>query len=115
MKIIRNILAAVILPVNIIPAVLALLSAYGESISTQLTPYPALLGLAFPIVVAVNALFIFVWIFVKPLFLLLPLLTTLAAAPAIWKYTPIHFGDYIDDNRPGLTLLSYNEYYSSDI
>ena len=115
MKIIRNILAAVILPVNIITAVLALLAAYGEYISPQLTPYPALLGLAFPIVVAVNALFIFVWIFVKPLFLLLPLLTTLAAAPAIWKYTPIHFGDYIDDNRPGFTLLSYNVYYFSDI
>lgn len=115
MKILSNILAAMILPLNIITAVLALLAAYGEYISPQTIPYLALLGLAFPIVVIVNALFIFVWIFVKPIFLLLPLLSTLACAPAVWKYSPIHFDDYIEDNHPGFTLLSYNVYYFSDV
>lgn len=116
MKILRNILAAVILPLNIITAILALLAAYGEYISPLTIPYPALLGLAFPIVVIVNVLFVFVWLFVKPLFILIPLLSTLACVPAIWKYSPVHFdGDYIDDNHPGFTLLCYNVYYFSDV
>ncbi len=114
-NILRNILATLFLLINIPCALLLLVAAYAEYISPTWIAYPAMLGLAFPVILLANALFLLVWGVLHSRYILVPIITLLLCAPAIWKYSPIHFDHYIEDNHPGFTLLTYNAFYFNDV
>lgn len=115
MGIIRKILAGILLIGNLATATLLFGASYTEWISPQWYAYPALLGLAFPIIALINLLFLITWIFVYPRYIWIPFISFLICAPAMWKYCPIHLNNYIEDNHKGFTVLSYNVYYFNDI
>ena len=111
MKSIRKILAIALLIPDILVAILLLISAYAEFIPPSWSAFPALLGLVFPIFAVIHFLFLLAFFFIYPRYSIFPIGVFLLCIPALWKYTPIHFNDYIEDNRPGFTLLSYNVYH----
>ncbi len=115
MGILRRLFASILLILNAIVSVLLVASSYVEYISPAYISLPALLGLAFPVFVVANIIFIPIWMLIYPRYILYPFVALLLSSPAIWKYCPIHFDSYIETNHEGFTLLSYNVYQFNDV
>ncbi len=94
-----------LLGLNII-AIFSLLASY---ISTVIPPdkwwIPTLFGLAYPFILLVNLLFIFLWLFTKPKYLFLSFFTILLGWGFVSRYFQIK-GKSTDEN--GIKILSYN-------
>lgn len=85
---------------------------WGSILRTEISPasYPilSLLCLAFPVFLCFNVLFCIVWAFVRPRFLIIPMMALLLALPYIFDYCPIHFTSQGEKDDNTLCIISFN-------
>ncbi|MBQ8521105.1 MAG: endonuclease/exonuclease/phosphatase family protein [Bacteroides sp.] len=107
MKYIGRLLGWILLGVNGAAAALLFLSAYSPYIRPQDHPMLSCAGLAFPIFLAINLLFLCLWLIVYRKYTILPLLTVIGCWGAVRTYFPVNL---FAGERPegAIKILSYN-------
>ena len=108
MKYIGKVLGWILLGVNAVVAVMLLFSAYSPYIQPQVHPVLSCAGLAFPVFLVLNVLFLFFWLVVYRKYMLFPLLTMALCWGANRTYIPIN---WFADKKPAegtIKILSYN-------
>ena len=108
MKYIGKVLGWILLGVNAVVAVMLLFSAYSPYIQPQVHPVLSCAGLAFPVFLVLNVLFLFFWLIVYRKYMLFPLLTMALCWGAIRTYIPVN---WFADEKPAegtIKILSYN-------
>ena len=83
MEHIGKIVAFLILAINAFFVGTLILSAYSPYLSPKANLLASSLGLAFPIFLAVNFLFLIIWAFINYLYALLPIIGFLVCIPQI--------------------------------
>lgn len=107
MRFVGRLLAGILLSGNAVVAMLLLLSAYSPYINPQSHPVWSCFGLAFPVFLLLNLLFLVFWLVVYRRYALFPLLTLLLCWGPIRSYFPINpFPDQSPENA--LKVVSYN-------
>ncbi|WP_336526830.1 endonuclease/exonuclease/phosphatase family protein [Bacteroides acidifaciens] len=107
MEHIGKIVAFLILAINAFFVGTLILSAYSPYLSPKANPLASSLGLAFPIFLAVNFLFLIFWAFINYRYALLPIIGFLVCIPQIRTYIP--FNSTTKTIPEGsIKLLSYN-------
>ncbi len=107
MKYIGRLLGWILLGVNAVVAGFLLFSAYSPYIQPQEHPLLSCAGLAFPIFLVANLLFLFFWMVIYRKYALFPLLVLIACWGAIRVYFPLNLWE---DEKPdtAIKFLSYN-------
>jgi len=92
--------------------IVAVIAIGIASLSVFISPgqfwIPALFGMAYPYLLVVNMLFVFIWLFVKPKFSLISLLLILAGYNHISNYLQL---SGVKTNEKGVRIISYNVKY----
>lgn len=106
----RRLLKILLFPflvVNILAALLLLCCAYSPLLPAEQVPLLSLVGLAFPWVLAVNLLFLVVWLIVYRRYMLVSFVACILCFPQIRAFSPINLGR---QNPPeeSIKLVSYN-------
>ena len=83
MEHIGKIVAFLILAINAFFVGMLILSAYSPYLSPKANPFASSLGLAFPIFLTVNFLFLVFWAFINYRYALLPIIGFLVCIPQI--------------------------------
>lgn len=107
MKKILKILLLPILAVNLLVAMVLVCCAYSPLLPAEQMPLLSLAGLAFPFVLAANVLFLLLWLFIYPRYIIVPLITCLLCFAQIRALFPINF-DRQGTPEKSLKVLSYN-------
>ena len=107
MRFIGQFLAWILLGVNAVVGLLLLISAYSPFIQPQSLPVLSCAGLAFPLFLIVNVLFLIFWLVVYRRYAILPVLLFICSWQAIGDYMPINLsrGDVPDGS---IKILSFN-------
>ena len=107
MRFIGQFLAWILLGVNAVVGLLLLISAYSPFIQPQSLPVLSCAGLAFPLFLIVNVLFLIFWLVVYRRYAILPVLLFICSWQAIGDYMPINLsrGDAPDGS---IKILSFN-------
>lgn len=107
MRIVRNIVKSLVAVVNILCVLAMLFCAYCPYIDPQTHPALSCCGLAFPIALGVNLLFIIFWLMLGRKLTLIPIVGMLCCAHAVWTTCPLNLvqGDLPEEH---LKILSYN-------
>lgn len=107
MKYIGKLLGWILLGVNVMVILFLLLSAYSPYLHPQDYPILSCFGLAFPIFLCLNLLFLFFWLLVYRKYTLLPILAFVCCWDAVRTYIPMNL---FDDEKPeqAIKFLSYN-------
>ena len=92
---------------NILVAIGFLLSAYSPYINPVHHPVWACAGLFFPIFICLNVAFLLIWLFVKPLYALFPLVIFLMGLSSLRTYTPFGWPDK-GTGEDTIKVLTYN-------
>ncbi len=108
MKFIKMTYLTITVMMNFIFAVLLILSSYAYLISPVRMMFPSYLGLAFPVFLFANVLFIVFWLLQRRWLFLLSLITLFICFPEVKLYTPLHRGEEISITGDSLVILSYN-------
>ena len=106
----RKILKIMLLPVlalNLLAALCLIGCAYSPMLPPQQVPLLSLAGLAFPFVLAANALFLLLWLLIYPRYSIVSLVTGLICFAPIRAFFPINF-DRQHAPQNSLKILSYN-------
>lgn len=107
MEHIGKIITYLILAVNALFVGTMIVSAYSPYLNPKINPLSSSLGLAFPIFLTVNLLFIVLWLFVNYRYALLPFIGFLICFPQIRTYIP--FNSATETIPEGsIKILSYN-------
>lgn len=107
MKYIGKLLGWMLLCINAIVAGLMLLSAYSPYLNPSSFPILSCAGLAFPVFLAANLLFLFFWLLIYRKFALLPILAFVCCWGSIRTYTPLNL--FAEEKPDGaIKFLSYN-------
>lgn len=106
MKNIGRYVSYIIFAVNFFVVILLLLSGYSSYVSPAKFPLWSSLGLVFIIFFIINVLFLFVWMFVKRKFLVLPLLAIVLSLGAFSKVMSLNLSKEVPEKH--ITFLSYN-------
>ncbi len=93
---------------NIVASVLLILSAYSDRIPPEKSVLFSYLGLAFPILFAINVGFVFYWLIFRWKLLLIPLLTFVITCGAIRQYFPWHSHTRSVPEENVVKVLTYN-------
>ena len=103
---IKSTIYKVVLAANILAIIMLLLVGNVDSLHPVDHPWLANFGLGFPIVLAINLIFLVLWIVIRPKNIWLPVLGLLICYVPIRKYTPFN----IKKEPPvrSLKVLSYN-------
>lgn len=109
MKIIGKIIAYPLFAVNLVASLLMVFSSYG-SLAAPIGKWPlaSLSGLAFPVLFAINLLFLFLWLFTWRKAALMPFITIVICIVAILDWCPIHPGIKKKVTEPYITVMTYN-------
>lgn len=107
MKIIRNTFGFIFLVLNLLVGVGLLLSAYAQYLSPVLSPVLSVAGLSFPFFAVFNLVFLLVWLFIRPKFIVLPLLLFLSSIDPLLTYCPMSTSREPADGKV-LKVLTYN-------
>ncbi len=107
MKHIGKIVAFLILAINAFFVGTLILCAYSPHLSPKVSPFASCLGLAFPIFLTINLLFLIFWIIVNYRYALLSLIGFLICIPQIRTYIPFN-STTKDIPEESIKLLSYN-------
>lgn len=107
MNVIGRLIGWILLGANGMVVLLLLFSAYSPYINPQQHPWLSCAGLAFPIFLLLNLLFLVFWMFAYRRYILLPILAILCCWEAVRTYIPINL---FAEEKPEQTikLLSYN-------
>lgn len=107
MRFIGRWLARILLGANAVLAVLLLLSAYSPHVDPQTHPVWACMGLAFPVFLMPNVLFLLFWLVVYRRYALLPIMVLIVCWGSIRTYFPVNL--FQSDAPDGaIKLVSYN-------
>ena len=107
MKYIGKLLGIILLCVNVVVALLLLVSAYSAYIHPQIHPIASCAGLFFPVFLVLNLLFLVFWLLVCRRYALLPVLVLVACWGGICRYCPMNWwGEEAPENA--VKILSYN-------
>lgn len=107
LKSIGKVLRGILLTANVLVIILMLLCAFSPYINPQTFPVLSCAGLAFPIFLLLNTLFLIFWLIFYKRYTLLPLAAMFACAGAIRDYIPLNTqASGIPDDA--LKVLSYN-------
>lgn len=107
MKYIGKVLGWLLLGVNVLCALTMLFCAYSSYINPVTHPVLSCSGLAFPVMLIVNILFLCFWLIIYRKYALLPAVAILCCAQAIWICCPLNcFQKEVPEGS--LKLLSYN-------
>ena len=110
MEHIGKFVAYLILAVNALFVGTLILSAYSPYLNPKINPLASSLGLAFPIFLTINLIFIGFWAFVNYRYALLPAIGFLICIPQIRTYIPIlqrnEFQQFGEERwkKPGIVL-----------
>ncbi len=106
----RKILQIILLPIlaiNLVAAICLICCAYSPILPAEQLPLLSLAGLAFPFILAINALFLLFWLLIYPRYIIVPLVTGLFCFAQIRAFFPINLTrQRIPENS--LKVLSYN-------
>lgn len=109
MKRIGKFLFFIFIAVNTTVALFLIISGYSSFLQLPNIPHIYLSGLAFPVLVIINILFILVWALFHRKGYWISLVALLICAKPCYTYFPINFPQALPDNLDGqLTLLSFN-------
>ncbi len=107
MRYIGKVLGWLLLAVNFLFACAMLFCAYSSYIDPVHHPVMSCTGLAFPIMLLVNVLFLFFWLIIYKKYALLSSVSMLCCIQAVWTCFPLNFfQDEVPENS--LKVLSYN-------
>ena len=107
MKKFLKILFLPILAINLALAIGLVCCAYSPLLPAEQVPLLSLAGLAFPFVLAANALFLVLWVLIYPRYVVVPIVTGFICFAQIRAYIPIN----INRQKPpknSVKVLSYN-------
>lgn len=104
----KHVYVYTLLILNIIAVAAIGISSLSVFISPAVFWFPALFGMAFPYLLLVNMIFVLLWIFVKPKFALISLLTIIAGYGHISNYVQLT-GKKTQEK--GVKVISYNVKY----
>lgn len=107
MKSIGKLVSYIILAINALFACLLLSAAYSPFAHPATSPIQACMGLAFPIFLVINVLFLIFWLLVKYKFALFPLIVLIVCYPQIRSYVPINYQTK-EVPEGCIKVLSYN-------
>ncbi|MCQ2066238.1 MAG: endonuclease/exonuclease/phosphatase family protein [Bacteroidaceae bacterium] len=110
MKLIGKILCYPLLLVNGIVAVLLIASGWSSFLFVKSFPVISLLGMAFPVILALNLLFILFWLIFHKRGMWLSVTAVIAVIVPLFWYCPLNIRntDSGTDSGQDITLLSYN-------
>ena len=107
MRSIGKLLSYILLAINALFACLLFSAAYSPFAHPVSSPIQACMGLAFPIFLIVNILFLIFWLLVKYKFALFPLIVLIVCYPQIRSYIPINYQTK-EIPEGSIKVLSYN-------
>lgn len=107
MKSLLKILIFPLLALNVLGAICLICCAYSPTLPVGHMPLLSLAGLAFPFVLATNALFLIFWLLIYPRYAVVPLITGIICLAQIRTFIPINF-DRQNPPENSLKVLSYN-------
>lgn len=100
----------IVLAINALVAALMTLCAFSSYLNPYTFPVLSCAGLAFPIFLLLNVLFLIFWLFFKRKYALLPFFTLFACVGQIRDYMPLNgFSEQVPDDA--IKVLSYNVMY----
>ncbi len=108
MEILRKIVSRTALIVTLGVALLLVGSAYSCYVTPNRTVLAAYLGLAFPIILAINVGMLFWWAILKRKYLFITLAAMLLSGGSIWRYTPLNLLPPQAAVGDTLKVLTYN-------
>ena len=95
--------------INFLFAIALVASAYAYIIPPDKMIFASYLGLAFPVLLAANIIFILFWTIQRHHSALISIIALIACWNGLWNYTPIHIeSDEAVTEGEKLTLLTYN-------
>jgi len=106
-KKLKTVTLRIIASVNILAILLMLASAYSDRLYPAEHPYLACFGLAFPILLLVNLLFLAFWVLIHFRYVFLPVLGFLACLPSIKTYLPLNPKSE-QPPKSAIKVLTYN-------
>ena len=102
-----NILLFPFLALNLFSAIGLMCCAYSPMLPAEHLPLLSLAGLAFPIALGVNVVFLILWLAIRPRYTMIPLIAGILCLAQIRAYSPINFSrQYRPENS--LKVMSYN-------
>lgn len=107
MKYISKVLGWLLLGVNILCALTMLFCAYSPYLNPIKHPILSCSGLAFPIMLAINILFLLFWLIIYRRYALLSSIAMLCCIQAIWTCCPLNFFQK-EAPEGSIKFLSYN-------
>lgn len=108
MKVVKNILLAILTGASVVAALLLLLVGYSDRFDPASFPKLACLGMFFPFALIVNLLFVPIWIFVRWQRLWIPVAALVLAYVPIRTFIPINFFSEKELPEDGICVVSYN-------
>jgi len=106
-KKLKTVTLRIIAGANIAAILFMLAAAYSDRLYPGSHPYLACLGLAFPITLAVNMLFLVLWVLIHFRYVFIPVAGYLLCLPAIKTYFPLHLK--IENPPEGaIKVVTYN-------
>lgn len=106
LKRLRTLTRSLVAALNIAAIVLMLFAGFSGYISPERMPLAVPMGLAFPVLVVINALFIVLWIVISPRRVVIPLLGFIVAYIPVRTYCPLNIRKAAPEGA--LKVLSYN-------
>ena len=107
MRYIGKLLGCILLALNVVVAILMVISAYSPNVNPLAHPVWSCAGLFFPIFLFGNIFFLMFWLLVCRKFSLLPLIALLVCWNAVRTYFPINgWGEQAPEDA--IKILSYN-------
>ncbi len=94
---------------NIASILLMFLIGHADWVDPMVWPKLSNMGLLFPIILAINFAFLVFWIFVKPRWVIMPLLGFIVCYGPVRKYFPINWP--ADPPKGCIKVLSYNVWF----
>ena len=94
-----------LIPVNVLVVILLWLSGLSVLIDPSVMVMPAFLGLAYPFILLLNVLFIFMWIFVDSKFALISVLAIIIGFQSFFTFFQLNTTEDRDDS---IKLMNYN-------
>ena len=94
---------------NVASIFLMFLIGHADWVNPTVWPKLSNMGLLFPIILAINFAFLVFWIFVKPRWVIMPLLGFIVCYGSVRKYFPINWP--ADPPKGCIKVLSYNVWF----
>lgn len=106
MKTTGKIVRYVLIPVNVIVVLLLWLSGFSAYIDPIKFVFPAFIGLAYPFILLVNVIFIFIWMLFQKKFMLISVLAILISYPFFSKFFQLNLN--VDKTEKSIKVMTYN-------